>query len=71
MKNGTKKRVRVYLEDLGDGIDRERLFRALSLILSGEDVMEYLSANQYIEEHSDFKGYGKEYEALAENLAKS
>jgi hypothetical protein len=71
MKNGIQKRVRVYFEDLGNGIDRERLFRALSLILSEENVMEYLSASQHIEEHSDFNGCGKESEVLAEDLVKS
>jgi hypothetical protein len=46
MKNGTNKRIRVYLETLGGGISYERLFRALSLILSEEDLMKYLSNNQ-------------------------
>jgi hypothetical protein len=46
MKNGTNKRIRIYLESLGEGISHERLFRALSLILSEEDLMKYLSNNQ-------------------------
>jgi hypothetical protein len=46
MKNGTNKRIRVYLESLGEGINYERLFRALSLILSEEDLMKYLSNSQ-------------------------
>jgi hypothetical protein len=46
MKNGTDKRIRVCLESLGENADYERLFRALSLILSEEDLMEYLSSNQ-------------------------
>jgi hypothetical protein len=46
MKNGTNKRIKVCLESLGENINYERLFRALSLILSEEDLMEYLSSNQ-------------------------
>jgi hypothetical protein len=46
MKNGTNKRIRVCLESLGENTNYERFFRALSLILSEEDLMEYLSSNQ-------------------------
>jgi hypothetical protein len=46
MKNDTDKRIRVYLESLGENANYERLFRALSLILSEEDLMKYLSSNQ-------------------------
>jgi len=46
MKNGTDKRIRVYLESLGEDVNHERLFRAMNLILSEDDLMEYLSSNQ-------------------------
>jgi hypothetical protein len=46
MKNDTDKRIRVCLESLGKDVNYERLFRALSLILSEEDLMKYLSNNQ-------------------------
>jgi hypothetical protein len=46
MKNGTNKRIRVYLESLGEGVSYERFVRALSLILSEEDLIKYLSNNQ-------------------------
>jgi hypothetical protein len=46
MKNGTNKRIRIYLKSLGEGISYERLFRALSLILSEGDLVKYLSNNQ-------------------------
>jgi hypothetical protein len=46
MKNDTNKRIRVYLKSLGEDVNYERLFRALSLVLSEEDLMEYLSRNQ-------------------------
>ena len=46
MKNGTDKRIRVCLENFGENTNYERLFRALSLILSEEDLMEYLSSDQ-------------------------
>jgi hypothetical protein len=46
MKNGTDKRIRVCLESFGEDADYERLFRALSLVLSKEDLIEYLSSNQ-------------------------
>jgi hypothetical protein len=46
MKNGTYKRIRVCFEGLGENANYERLFRALSLISSEEDLMEYLSSNQ-------------------------
>jgi hypothetical protein len=46
MKNGTNKRIRVCFEGLGENANYERLLRALSLILSEEDLMEYLSSNQ-------------------------
>jgi hypothetical protein len=70
MKNGTGKRIRVYLESLGEGVSSERLFRALSLILSEKDLMKHLSINQKRRYCSNFKECSKS-EALAENLANS
>jgi hypothetical protein len=69
MKKGTNKRIRVYFEGLGEGVSYERLFRALSLILSEEDLRRYLSANQ--ECRSDFDECSEESEALAGSLANS
>jgi hypothetical protein len=71
MKNGTKKKIRVYLEDLGDSTSYERLFRALSLILSEEDLRRYFSANLEIKSSSDLDRCNEKSEALAESLAKS
>ena len=72
MKNDTDKRIRVYLETLGENTNYERLFRALSLILSEEDLMEYLSPHRNIEEYrSDFDECSEESEVLAEDLANS
>jgi len=71
MKNDTDKRIRIYLESFGESVNHERLFRALSLILSEENLMEYLSANQNVEYYSDFEECDEEYKVLAENLANS
>ena len=71
MKNGTDKRIKVYLESLGEGVNYERLFRALSLILSEEDLRRYLAANQDIEYCADFDECSERSEALAWNVAKS
>jgi ABC-type multidrug transport system ATPase subunit len=71
MKNGTNKRIRVYLESLGENANYERLFRALSLVLSEEDLMEYFSVNQNIEYCSNFDKCAEKSEVLAENLANS
>jgi len=71
MKNETDKRIRVYFESLGKSINYERLFRALSLILSEEDLMGYLSTNRNMEYCSDYNECSKESEVLAENLVKS
>jgi hypothetical protein len=71
MKNGTDKRISVYLEGLREGVNRERLFRALSLILSEEDLRRYLSVNRDIEHCSDFDERSEESEVLAENIANS
>jgi len=46
MKKGTDNRIRVCLEGLRENTNYERLFRALSLILSEEDLVGYLSSNQ-------------------------
>jgi len=71
MKNDTDKRIRVYLENLGENANYERLFRALSLILSEEELMKYFSTNQNVEYYSDFEECDEEYEVLLENLANS
>jgi hypothetical protein len=71
MKNGTKKRIRVYLEGLEEGVSYERLFRALSLILSEEDLRRYLSANRDVECRSDFDECNEKSKALAGSLANS
>ena len=71
MKNDTDKRIRVYLENLGENANYERLFRALSLILSEEELMKYFSTNQNVEYYSDFEECDEEYKVLAENLANS
>ena len=71
MRNDTDKRIRVYLESLEKGVNYERLFRALSLILSEEDLMGYLSTNRNMEYCSDYNECSKESEVLAENLVKS
>jgi hypothetical protein len=71
MKDGTKKKIRVYLEDLGDSTSYERLFRALSLILSEENLARYFSANLEIKSCSDLDGCSEKSEALAESLANS
>jgi hypothetical protein len=71
MKNDTDKRIRVYLESFGESVNHEKLFRALSLILSEEELMKYFSANQNIEYCSNFEECNEEYKVLAENLANS
>jgi len=72
MKNSTDMRIRICLESLGGEVNYERLFRALSLILSEEDLMEYLSPHRNIEEYrSDFDECSEESEVLAEDLANS
>jgi hypothetical protein len=71
MKNGAKKRIRVYLEDLGDSTSYERLFRALSLILSEGDLRRYFSANRDIKSCFTLDGCDEKSEALAESLANS
>jgi hypothetical protein len=71
MKNGTNKRIRVYLKSLGNGISCERLFRALSLILSEEDLRRYLTANRDMECRSDFDECREKSKALAGSLANS
>jgi hypothetical protein len=72
MKNDTQKRIRVYLKSLGESVNYERLFRALSLILSEEDLVEYFSVNRNLEEYcSNFDERSKESEVLAENIANS
>jgi len=71
MRNDTDKRIRVYLESLEEDVNYERLFRALSLILSEEDLRRYLSANQDLEYCSDFDECSERAEVLARNVAKS
>jgi hypothetical protein len=71
MKNDTDKRIKVYLESFEENVNHGRLFRALSLILSEEELIKYFSANQNIEYSSDFEECGEESEVLAENLANS
>jgi hypothetical protein len=71
MKNNTDKRIWIYLESLRENANYERLFRALSLILSEEDLMEYFSVNQNMEYCSNFDKCGEESEVLLENLANS
>jgi hypothetical protein len=70
MKNGTQKRIKIHLEDLGENINHERLFRALRLILSEEDLAEYLSTNRTMKCCCNFR-HTKKSEAFTENLANS
>ena len=69
MKKDADKRIRVYLESFGESVNYERLFRALSLILSEEDLMKYLLANRNIIRYSGFEECRGESEVL-ENIAK-
>ena len=71
MKNGTDKRIRVYLESLGESVNYERLFRALSLILSEDDLVEYLSSNQNNIQGSSLNEYYEKSEVLVEKVANS
>jgi hypothetical protein len=69
MKNGTDKRIRVCLESLGENANYEKLFRALSLVLSEEDLMEYFSSNQNDVLTSSLDESNKKSKVLAENVA--
>jgi hypothetical protein len=69
MKNGTNKRIRVYFEGLGEGFSYERLFRALSLILSEEDLMKYLSNNQNNTLSSSLNECNEKSNVLVEKVA--
>jgi hypothetical protein len=69
MKNGTDKRIRVCLESLGENANYERLFRALSLVLSEEDLMEYFSSNQNDVLTSSLDEGNEKSKVLAENVA--
>jgi hypothetical protein len=69
MKKGTNKRIRVYLESLGEGVSYERLFRALSLILSEEDLMKYLSNNQNNTLSSSLNECNEKSNVLVEKVA--
>jgi len=60
-----KKRIMVYLKDLEDSTSYERLFRALSLILSQEDLRRYFLANLDIKSCSNLDGCIQKSEALA------
>ena len=40
------KRVKVYFENPQEGVNFERLFMALSLLLSKKDILEYLSGHE-------------------------
>jgi hypothetical protein len=69
MKNCTNKRIRVYFKGLGEGFSYERLFRALSLILSEEDLMKYLSNNQNNTLSSSLNECNEKSNVLVEKVA--
>jgi hypothetical protein len=69
MKDDTDKRIRVYLESLREGVNYEKLFRALSLILSEEDLMKYLSSNQNNTLSSSLNGCNEKSKVLVEKVA--
>ena len=69
MKNETDKRIRVYLESLGEDVNYERLFRALSLILSEDDLMKYLSSNQNNTLSSSLNERNEKSKVLVEKVA--
>jgi hypothetical protein len=71
MRNGTQKRIKVYLESVGEGVTYERLFRALSLILSEGDLIGYLLSNQNNILNSGIDKRNKKSEVTVENLANS
>jgi hypothetical protein len=71
MRNGTQKRIKVYLESVGEGVTYERLFRALSLILSEGDLIGYLLSNQNNILNSGIDKRNKKSEVTLENLANS
>jgi len=68
MKNNINKKIKVYFESLGKSINYERLFRALSLILSEEDITGYLSNNQKDLLNASFDEYDRESKILVEKL---
>jgi len=69
MKKGTDKRIKVYLEDLGKDVNFKRLFRALSLILSEDDLVEYLSSNKSNIPSSSLNEYDEKSEVLVDKVA--
>jgi len=71
MKNGTDKRIKVYLESLGEGVNYERLFRAMNLILSEDDLKEYLLSNQKNILSSSLEKCRDGSSVIAERLANS
>jgi len=71
MKNGTDKRIRVYLESLGESVNYERLFRALSLILSEDELIEYLLSNRKNILSCSLEECRDESSVLVEKLANS
>ena len=51
MKNKASKRIKercfqIYFENPQEGVNFERLFMALSLLLSEKDILEYLSGHE-------------------------
>ncbi len=69
MKKGTDKRIKVYLEDLGKDVNFKRLFRALSLILSEDDLVEYLSSNKSNIPSVSLNEYDEKSEVLVDKVA--
>ena len=68
MKKEADNRITVYIEGVGGGVNFERLFRALSLILSEDDLMEYLSSGKSNIPSSSLDEYD-ESEVLVEKVA--
>jgi len=70
MKKEADNRITVYIEGgVGGGVNFERLFRALSLILSEDDLMEYLSSDKNNIPSSSLDEYDDESEVLVEKVA--
>jgi len=71
MKKEADNRITVYIEGVGGDVNFERLFRALSLILSEDDLMEYLSSDKNNISSSRLDEYDDESEVLVEKVANS
>jgi len=71
MKNSINKRIKIRLENLGGNVNYERLFKALSLILSEDDLMKCLSSTHNNILSPSFDEYNEESEISVENLANS